>query len=215
MADTYQTKLTVNGRNPNDNTLEVYRSTGTDCTELAATYRNQYFWLPTGKNWMTRKWISGENQDDGFNQCVCVNATINCETLCANDSAPAVFSLTVSGISGTNNCPGVGGVTVDCNNFNREWRCTYESGCFWSDAFEEEVGGLQHRWTVEISVSEVGGLITVTMEFENLVSNLSCQNRVRYRYTTAEPIDCSSITLEQVVEDFGSGWPSSITLTGE
>lgn len=86
MADTYQTKLTVNGRNPGDNTLEVYRTAGTECTELAATYRNQHFWLPTGKNWFTRKWISGEDQDDGFKQCVCVNAGVP-TTLVACDIA--------------------------------------------------------------------------------------------------------------------------------
>lgn len=74
MPDTYQAKLTITGRDPGDNTLEIYRTTGTACTEISATYRNRDFWIPTGRNWFTRKWISGEDQADGFNQCVCVNA---------------------------------------------------------------------------------------------------------------------------------------------
>lgn len=94
MADTYQAKLTVTGRNPNDNTLEIYRTAGTDCTELAATYRNQHFWLPTGKNWMTRKWISGENQDDGFNQCICLRAAFGTlKTGCFYDTSASPPNL--------------------------------------------------------------------------------------------------------------------------
>ena len=90
MSDTYQTKLAINGRNPGDNTLEVYRTAGTDCAELAATYRNQHFWLPTGKNWFTRKWISGEDQDDGFKQCVCVNGSVKTIAGCTVDIEEAV-----------------------------------------------------------------------------------------------------------------------------
>lgn len=107
MADTYQAKLTVTGRNPNDNTLEIYRTAGTDCTELAATYRNQHFWLPTGKNWMTRKWISGEDHSDGFKQCVCVNATIATESKtcfqCGESTTfqvPSTFGVELSGADG-------------------------------------------------------------------------------------------------------------------
>jgi len=105
MADTYQTKLTVNGRNPGDNTLEVYRTAGTECTELAATYRNQHFWLPTGNNWFTRKWISGEDQDDGFKQCVCVNAALPVEygNCCVGDQyrVPHEFIGTVANGAGS------------------------------------------------------------------------------------------------------------------
>lgn len=95
MPDTYQAKLTVTGRDPNDNTLEVYRTAGTDCTELAATYRNQHFWLPTGKNWMTRKWISGEDQNDGFKQCVCVNAGASYVSGCGFN-VPVSFDIPAS-----------------------------------------------------------------------------------------------------------------------
>lgn len=141
MADTYQTKLTVNGRNPGDNTLEVYRTAGTDCTELAATYRNQHFWLPTGNNWMTRKWISGENQDDGFKQCVCVNAT-----------NPTITSACL-----VNNCngeqfsvPSRVGVVLD--GF---------SGCTWTDTTTEVI---LSRYTVNDEIDITGTVVAPYVE---------------------------------------------------
>jgi len=118
VSDTYQTKLTVNGRNPGSNTLAVYRTAGTECTELAATYRNQNFWLPAGYNWMTRKWISGEDQGDSFKQCVCVLASpsksVSCQFI--NASFSDVYRVVVSGVS--QNSDRVIDLCEDCDLIN-------------------------------------------------------------------------------------------------
>lgn len=187
-TDTYQTKLTVNGRNPGDNTLEVYRTAGTDCTEIAATYRNQNFWLPTGKNWFTRKWISGEDQDDGFKQCVCVGAGYATQTGCSSIRIPQNWIIDSDGVVGdvsyafstvgfaVNRSPvGLGqfNTTIDGTLFVESWH-KGDGTVVGSNICNRDSIAFCHSWYAQLASGPVAPTCEILLFRDGLTFRLEC-----------------------------------------